>query len=118
MATPQDTNGSSGGIASKPQPTLNSLPSELRRLIVSHLAPSPDALRPGCKSHLKSANLAHSCLREWVPEFMFMDMALKHVLVGMSSHLECFGVESHNRKFLKFVKHINVQVSDLRCVAF
>jgi len=83
MVTVQDPNGNSGGIASKPQPALNTLPSELRRLIVSHLAPERGTLLPGCKKHLKSANLAHSCLREWVPEYMFRDMALMHVLVGM-----------------------------------
>jgi len=30
----------------------------------------------------------------------------------MSSHLECFTVESCNQKLLKLVKHVNVQVSD------
>ena len=100
----------SDGIPSKPQPGLNTLPSELRRLIVSHLAPDTDNLRPGCKQHLKNANLAHSCLREWAPEYMFRDMALKHVLVGMSSHLESFVASPSNDELLKFVKHINVQV--------
>ncbi|KAF2025530.1 hypothetical protein EK21DRAFT_76197, partial [Setomelanomma holmii] len=89
MSAGQDSHPYSGPDP-KPEPTLNTLPSELRRLIVSHLAPDPDHLHPGCKRHLQSANLAHSCLREWVREYLFQDMALNHVLVGMSSHLECF----------------------------
>jgi hypothetical protein len=96
--------------ASRPQPALNTLPSELRRLIVSHLAPSPDSLKPDSKTNLKNANLAHSCLHEWAPEYMFRDMALKHVLVGMSSHLECFAANPNNTELFKFVKHIVVQV--------
>jgi hypothetical protein len=93
--------------------TLNTLPSELRRLIVSYLAPSPDQLRPGCKQHLQNANLAHSCLREWVPEYMFRIMPLKHVLVGMSSQLELFAVTQDNASLLKYVKHIVVQVKGI-----
>jgi hypothetical protein len=95
---------------SRPQPTLNTLPSELRKFIVSYLAPSPESLVPGCKQNLKNANLAHSCLREWVPEYMFRDMALQHVLVGMSSHLERFTVYPNNEMLLKFVKQVVVQV--------
>jgi hypothetical protein len=94
----------------KPVPTLNSLPSELRRLIVSHLAPNPDNLQRGCKQDLKNANLAHRCLNEWVTEFMFKDMALQHVLVGMSGNLELFGATETNTSLLKYVKHIQVQV--------
>jgi hypothetical protein len=101
---------SNGGPIPKPEPALNSLPSELRRLIVSHLAPEPDSLHPGCKRHLKSANLAHSCLREWAREYLFRDMALNHVLVGMSSHLECFVANPDNAGVLKYVKHVRVQV--------
>jgi hypothetical protein len=41
---------------------------------------------------------------------MFKDMALKHVLVGMSSHLERFAMIPANTDLLKFVKHIVVQV--------
>lgn len=96
----------------KPAPTLDTLPSELRRLIVAHLAPSgPEELRPGCKAPLKSANLAHPCLREWVPEFMFRDMALEHVIVGMASFLERFAVNEDNAGLLKHVKTIQVKVS-------
>jgi hypothetical protein len=54
---------------SKSQPFLSALPSELRKLIVAHLAPHPERLRPGSKEDLKNANLAHSCLREWVRMF-------------------------------------------------
>jgi hypothetical protein len=98
------------GLTSRPQPSLNTLPSELRKLIVSYLAPSPDHLIPGSKRDLKSVNLAHSCLREWVPEHMFRDMALQHVLVGMSSHLERFTISCGDEQLPKFVKHIVVQV--------
>jgi hypothetical protein len=41
---------------------------------------------------------------------MFRDMALKHVLVGISSHLERFAVVPANTDLLKLVKHIVVQV--------
>jgi hypothetical protein len=41
---------------------------------------------------------------------MFRDMALTHVLVGMSSHLERFAVVPTNSDLLKLVKHIVVQV--------
>ena len=95
---------------SKPLPTLNTLPSELRKVIVSHLAPDPEHLRPGCKRDLKNANLAHSCLREWVTEYMFRDMALPHVLPGTASHLEMFTVMPENTSLVKYVKHIVVQV--------
>lgn len=91
-------------------PSLSSLPSEIRRQIVSYLAPDPKQLRRGSKRHLKNANLAHSCLREWVTEYMFRDMALVHVLPGMSSHLEVFAVSRENAELLKHVKHIVVQV--------
>jgi hypothetical protein len=98
------------GLASKPRPSLDTLPSELRKLIVSYLAPCPDHLVPGSKRDLKSANLANSCLREWVLEYMFRDMALQHVLVGMSSHLERFSIICEDEQLPKFVKHIVVQV--------
>lgn len=91
-------------------PTLDSLPSELRKLIVSHLAPDPNNMKPGCKRHLKNANLAHSCLREWVNEYMFQAMMLKHVLFGLSCHLEIFAVSQENTELLPYVKHISVQV--------
>ncbi len=103
--------GNSGQLSSKGSIALNNLPSEIRRLIVSSLAPGPKHLRPGSKNDLKNANLAHSCLREWVTEYMFHDMALIHVLPGMSSHLELFALTPENAKLLKFVKHIIVQVS-------
>lgn len=97
--------------ATKLTHTLATLPSELRRLIVSHLAPlGPEDIRPGCKSDLKNANIAHRCLREWVPEFLFRDMALEHVIVGMSSHLERFAVHKNNARLLKHVKSIQVKV--------
>jgi hypothetical protein len=120
----------------RPQPALSALPSELRKLIVAHLAPNPQDLRPGSKQDLRNANLVHPCLREWVrismfnlhvrrtltslplppqvPEYMFRDMALKHVLVGMSSHLERFTVSPANSDLIKLVKHIVVQVRPSR----
>ncbi|KAF1920576.1 hypothetical protein BDU57DRAFT_414880, partial [Ampelomyces quisqualis] len=87
---------------------LNTLPSELRRLIVCHLTPSPGYYRPGCKIHLQSANMAHSCLREWVPEYMFRDMVLNHVLIGMSSQLERFAVDPLNAKLLKKITRLSL----------
>jgi hypothetical protein len=92
-------------------PTLATLPSELRRIIVTHLGPaSPDELVPGCKIHLKNANLAHRCLREWVPEIMFRNMVLEHVIVGQASHLERFAAHANDPKLLTHVKYIQVQV--------
>jgi hypothetical protein len=78
--------------------SLETLPSELRKLIVSYLAPSnPEDMVPGCNRHLQKAHLAHSCLREWATEYMFRDMALKHVLPdGASCHLDIFAVTPQN----------------------
>lgn len=100
-------------MESNKTPALNlaTLPSELRKIIVSHLAPpSIDDLEPGCKAHLKNANAAHSCLREWVPEYMFRDMALDHVIVDMTSHLERFAIQIETDSLLKHVKAIEVKV--------
>ncbi|KAH7393937.1 hypothetical protein DE146DRAFT_660337 [Phaeosphaeria sp. MPI-PUGE-AT-0046c] len=97
-------------LSVKPQPALHTLPSELRRLIVSFLAPHPDCHHPGNKQDLKNANATHSCLRECTPEYLFRDMALNHVLVGMSSQLERFAIDPSNHRLLEFVKHIRVQV--------
>lgn len=90
--------------------SLATLPSEIRRLIVACLAPHPDQLERGCKRDLQNANVAHRCLHEWATEYMFRDMALQHVLVGMSSQLELFGLTQDNRGLLKYVKHIRVMV--------
>jgi hypothetical protein len=69
---------------SKPQPVLSALPSEVRRLIVAHLAPDSEGLRPGSKEDLKNANLAHSCLREWVR--MYKDGSyLRNLLIRSST---------------------------------
>ncbi|KAF2466686.1 uncharacterized protein BDR25DRAFT_345296 [Lindgomyces ingoldianus] len=101
---------SSPKVVEYTSPKLDTLPSELRRLIVSHLAPSTKIYAKGCKKHLKNANLAHSCLREWVPEFLFRDMVLPHVLVGMSFQLQRFAVDPAAAKLLKHVKTIGVKV--------
>lgn len=91
--------------------SLVTLPAELRRLIVSFLAPARlQDLRPGCKDDLRNANLAHSCLRQWVPEYMFRDMVLEHLIVGMSPHLEQFALHKGNTSLLKHVKAIQVKV--------
>ncbi|KAF2176385.1 hypothetical protein K469DRAFT_742993, partial [Zopfia rhizophila CBS 207.26] len=101
-------------MSSPTPPTLDALPSELRKLIVSHLAPSGDdctRYARGGKIHLKNANLAHSCLREWVPEFLFRDMVLPHVLVGMSSQLERLTYsQPDGAELLKHVKTVQVKV--------
>jgi hypothetical protein len=92
-------------------PRLNTLSSELREQIVSYLAPSNlEDIVPGCKRHLQNANLAHRCLDEWATEYMFLDMALKHVLPGASCHLEIIAVTPQNAGLLKYVKHVVVQV--------
>lgn len=92
------------------RPTLVTLPSEIHQAIVAHLAPSLEELRPGSKNDLKNANLAHRCLRSWVPEVMFRNMALEHVLVGQASSLEQFAASSGAEDLLRHVKCIQVKV--------
>jgi hypothetical protein len=100
---------------SETSPRLDALPSELRKQIVSYLAPSNfEDMRPGCKRHLQNANLAHKCLREWATEYMFRDIALKHVLPDASCHLEIFAVTTQNVGLLKYVKHVVAQVRNSR----
>jgi hypothetical protein len=94
-------------------PTLDVIPSELRKLIVSFLAPSGsdrERYARNGKIHLKNANMAARCLHEWVPEFMFRDMSLLHVSVDNASHLERFAIAEDNASYLKFVKTIQVKV--------
>jgi hypothetical protein len=96
--------------ATSEAPTLASLPSELRKIIVNYLAPAAlESLQRGCKADLQNANLAHRCLREWVPEVMFRDMALEHVIAGQASHLERFAA-NHTSPLLSLVKRIQVKV--------
>lgn len=91
--------------------SLDVLPSELRRLIVSFLAPAASwQLRPGCKNALKSANLAHRCLHEWATEYLFRDMALLHIVPGMSSSLELLSMRPEFDQFRRYVKHVVVKV--------
>jgi hypothetical protein len=94
-------------------PTLATLPSELRKLIVSFLAPSgadrERYARDG-KIHLKRANMTARCLHDWVPEVMFQDMTLLHVSVDSASHLERFAITAENAAYLKYVKTIQVKV--------
>lgn len=87
------------GDAGRTPPTLETLPPEIRKLIISFLAPG--ALLPGCKRALKNANLAHRCLHEWVPEYLFQDMVLVHAVPGMASHLEYFTTHSETAGFVK-----------------
>ncbi|KAF2260997.1 hypothetical protein CC78DRAFT_536026 [Lojkania enalia] len=93
--------------------TLDALPSEIRRLIVSHLTldwPYQTRYTKGAKIHLKNANLAHRCLREWVPGFLFRDMVLTHVLPGIVSQLQAFSVDPAAAALLRHVRSIQVQV--------
>ena len=89
-------------------PTLDTLPSELRKLIVSFLAPA--YLYPGSKQALKNANLAQRCLREWVPEYLFRDMALLHVMTGITSHLEYFTTHPDTADYTRYVKRVVIKV--------
>jgi hypothetical protein len=94
-------------------PTLPSLPSEIRREIVSYLVVTKYVNfqhKLGSKADLKNANAAHSCLREWVPEYMFRDMVFNNVVDGMISHLERFIAEPANSRLWPYVKTIYVQV--------
>ncbi|KAF2800832.1 hypothetical protein K505DRAFT_263185 [Melanomma pulvis-pyrius CBS 109.77] len=94
-------------------PKLDTLPSELRKLIVSFLAPSGserERYARYSKLPLKNANLAHACLREWVPEYMFRDMSLFHVSSDISSHLELFAICPANAGLVKYVKTVQVKV--------
>jgi hypothetical protein len=103
----------SGCVFNMAPPTLDVLPSELRKLKVSFLAPSGsdgERYARNGKIHLKNANMAARCLHEWVPEFMFRDMSLLHVSVDIASHLERFAITKENASYLKFVKTIQVKV--------
>ncbi|EUC46373.1 hypothetical protein COCMIDRAFT_35993 [Bipolaris oryzae ATCC 44560] len=91
--------------------TIDALPSELMKQVVSYLAPTcVEETKPGCKLDLQNANLAHSCLREWATEYLFRDMMLTHVLPGASCSLELFAITKQNAHLLKHVTHIVVQV--------
>ncbi|KAF2734676.1 hypothetical protein EJ04DRAFT_512370 [Polyplosphaeria fusca] len=93
--------------------SLATLPSELRKLIVSHLVRNSldvDCYLPGSKRHLKNANLAHRCLHEWATEYLFRDMALKHVVVGIASNLELFAMDPAASLLWRHVKTVQVQV--------
>lgn len=96
--------------AERVAPSLQTLPPELRKLIVSFLAPTDD-LQPGCKQALKNANLAHRCLHSWVTEYLFHDMVLVHAVPGMASHLELFAAHPEAAGFRKYVKRVVVQAS-------
>ena len=94
-------------------PTLDSLPSEIRKQIVSHLVITEYVNfqhKVGSKADLKNANAAHSCLREWVPEYMFRDMVFNYLIDGVASHFERFSAEPANSRLWAFVKSIYVQV--------
>lgn len=91
-------------------PTLATLPSELRKLVVSYLVPDPNNFRAGCKEDLRHANLVRSCLHEWVPEYMFKDMALKHVHLYAPPQLQRVAEDPRNAGLLNFAKYIQVQL--------
>ncbi|KAF2121798.1 hypothetical protein BDV96DRAFT_639883 [Lophiotrema nucula] len=105
-----------GGGHSQDQPPkwkLDTLPAEIHRLIVSHLAPTGSDIQVygrRAKIHLKNANFAHRCLREWVPAFMFRDMTLLHVQPNMASSLSYFGASHEAAELRKHVKSIQVKV--------
>ncbi|EUC35302.1 hypothetical protein COCCADRAFT_24716 [Bipolaris zeicola 26-R-13] len=91
--------------------TIDALPSELMKQVVSYLAPTcVEEMKPGCKLDLQNASLAHSCLREWATEYLFKDMTLTHILPGASCNLERFATTKQNAHLLDFVTHIVVQV--------
>ncbi|KAF2813661.1 uncharacterized protein BDZ99DRAFT_495312 [Mytilinidion resinicola] len=102
------------------RPSITTLPVELLRLIVGHLAPSwhicttektyRHFTRLSSKEDLKNANLAHSCFRQWVPEFLFQDMTLNILITGMSSQLERLLLDPLGAKISKYIKRVQVQV--------
>lgn len=89
--------------------SLETLPSELRKLIVSSLAPIH--LSPGCKQAIKNANLAHRSLHAWATEYLFQDMVLVHAVPGMASHLEYFTTHREAAGFMKYVRSVVIQAS-------
>lgn len=91
--------------------SIKTLPSEVRKQIVSYLAPlGNDARAIGSKNDLQNANRAHRCLRECVPEYMFETMVLNWLEKGVACHLERFALDPNNANYLKYVKRIIVQV--------
>lgn len=98
--------------ADRVPPSLETLPPELLKLIVSYLAPLfPNRPLPGDKQALMHANLAHRCLHLWATEYLFRDMVLKHAVPGMASHLELFTADPDAAGLQKYVKSVIIQAS-------
>ena len=90
---------------------LSDLPSELLGIIVGHLAPSyENRFKPGQKKDLQSANFAHRCLRQWVPQFLFRNMCLMVVTVGLSFKLEGMLVDPLGLELAKHIKNVRLKV--------
>jgi len=90
---------------------LSDLPSELLSIIVGHLAPSyENRFKPGQKKDLQSANFAHRCLRQWVPQFLFRNMCLMVVTFGLSSKLEGMLLDPLGLELAKHIRNVQLKV--------
>jgi hypothetical protein len=92
---------------------LSDLPPELLSIVVGHLAPSyENRFKPGQKKDLQSANFAHRCLRQWVPQFLFRNMCLMVVAVGFSSKskLEGMLVDPLGLELAKHIRNVQLKV--------
>lgn len=90
---------------------LSDLPPELLSVVVGHLAPSyENRFKPGQKKDLQSANFAHRCLRQWVPQFLFRNMCLMVVIVGLSSKLEGILVDPLGLELAKHIRNVQLKV--------
>lgn len=90
---------------------LSDLPSELLSIIVGHLAPSyENRFKPGQKKDLQSANFAHRCLRQWVPQFLFRNMCLMVVTFGLSSKLEGMLLDPLGLELAKHTRNVQLKV--------
>lgn len=92
---------------------LSDLPSELLSIVVGHLTPSyENRFKPGQKKDLQSANFAHRCLRQWVPQFLFRNMCLMVVAVGFSSKskLEGMLVDPLGLELAKHIRNVQLKV--------
>ena len=90
---------------------LSDLPSELLSIVVGHLAPSyENRFKPGQKKDLQSANFAHRCLRQWVPQFLFRNMCIVVVTVDLSPKLEGMLLDPLGLELAKHIRNVQLKV--------
>ena len=90
---------------------LSDLPSELLSSVVGYLAPSyENRFKPSQKKDLQSANFAHRCLRQWVPQFLFRNMCIVVVTVDLSPKLEGMLLDPLGLELAKHIRNVQLKV--------